>query len=100
MEGIRADHTGLNLSREDREMVERFSGKIVKLGMGTPAILFLESVRPLNFIGSQLLHFLSPMIHAFGTFSDYDRLARLLEDRRFIGMFLDTIERKENTHGE
>lgn len=45
----------------EREIVERLAAAIVRRGMSGPALLLLESSRPLNFLGSQLLLFLGPM---------------------------------------
>jgi hypothetical protein len=82
---------------EARELVHRLAKRIVQLQLGPVAIFFIESVRPLNFVGSQLLHFFAPFVRAFGRFPDYDLLARLLEDRRSIDLLLEAIEREEES---
>ena len=80
---------------EERAAVNRLVRRVRDLGLGPVAILFLESARPLNFVGSQVMHFLAPMVHAFGRFEDYEVLARLLEDRESIGRIVSAIERVE-----
>ena len=80
---------------EQRELIDRFAKRIVSLNLGPVALLFIESVRPLNFVGSQLMHFFSPFVHAFGDFSDYESFAKLLEDRKSIDLILEAIEREE-----
>jgi len=61
-------------------------------GLETPAILFLESVRPLSFVGSQAMVFLGPFAHAIFTTRDYDRLASLLERRQNLEQLVRAIE--------
>jgi len=76
-------------------VIERLARRIVRMQLAPAAIFFIESVRPLNFVGSQLMHFLAPFIHAFGEYPDYDKLATLLEDRRSVDLLLEAIEREE-----
>src|SRR5258708_16057593 len=45
-----------------RPVVERLCRQVVARGMTTPAILFLETVRPLNYVSSQVLQFFSPVL--------------------------------------
>jgi hypothetical protein len=84
------------LSDEARDLYRRLARRVVRLGLGPVAILFVESSRPLNFIGSQLLHFFAPFVHAFGEFRDYALLARVLEDRRSVDLLLEAIEKEED----
>ena len=88
-----------HFTEEQRRLVERVAHRIVRLQLSTAALFFLESLRPLNFIGSQLMHFLSPVVQAFGDFQDYDRMAALLEDRRSIDYMIETIEKAEEKAG-
>lgn len=83
------------LTDEAQELIHRLAKRIVQLQLGPVAIFFIESVRPLNFVGSQLLHFFGPFVHAFGRFPDYDVLAQLLEDRRSVDFLLEAIETEE-----
>ncbi len=82
-------------SREEHEAVERLARAIARRRLGSVAALFIESARPLNFVASQLLVFLGPMVQAFGEFRDYDTITRLLENRRSIDLFLDALARAE-----
>ena len=80
---------------EADELFARIARRIVRLELAPVAVLFIESFRPLNFVGSQLLRFLAPFVHAFGRFPDYESLAQLLEDRDSIDRLLEAIEREE-----
>ena len=48
--------------KEERalELIEKISKYIVERKMASPAILAIESLRPLNFIASQVMYFFSP----------------------------------------
>ena len=72
--------------------VERLASVIVRFGLTVPALLAIESVRPLSFVSSQLMYMMSPSIAALFTAADWDALASLLEDRRGIDFLLDRIE--------
>jgi len=63
--------------------------------MSTPAILFLESVRPLNYVGSQVMVFFAPVVRGFFGLPEWDEIRQALERRESIGWFLDKIEEKE-----
>lgn len=65
--------------------------------MTVPAILFLESVKPLSFVGSQALHFFEPMVRAVFTVPDYERFAALMERRENLEALLVAIERKDES---
>lgn len=84
---------------EERQLVGRLADFIVERRMTTPALMLLESGRPLNFVGSQLLAFLSPFVTLIFASSEYNRFVALLEKRRSIDLIIDTIERRENHRG-
>lgn len=85
-----------SLNDRQRELLDRFAGRIVHLRMATPAILFLESVRPLNYVGSQVMVFFAPVVRGFFGLPEWDELRVVLERRESIGYFLDLIEAKES----
>lgn len=79
--------------------VDRLAGLIVRFGLTVPALLTIESVRPLSFIGSQLMYMMSPSIAALFTAAEWDAIASLLEDRRGIDYLLDRIEALDAARG-
>jgi hypothetical protein len=83
----------LLVSDEQRATVERVADFIVRFGLTVPAILALETLRPLSFVGSQFMHLLSPAVTIFLTQHDWDSMAKLLEHRGGIEYVLQTIER-------
>jgi hypothetical protein len=84
----------MDLPPEDAALLDRIAARIVALGMATPAIFFLESVRPLNFVASQAMVFFGPLATAILPRAEYERLARILEDRASIEALLVRIEER------
>lgn len=83
------------LSDEQIALFDRIADRVVRRRLATPAILFLESVRPLNYIGSQAMVFFAPVVHALFSLREYDLIQQALEHREAIGYFLDLIEEKD-----
>ena len=83
---------GFIVPTEEAAAADRVAQFIVRWKLTVPAILSLESMRPLSFVGSQFMHVLSPSITTFLSVDDWDRLARLLEDRRGLEHLIRCIE--------
>ena len=77
---------------EDVALLERVADAIVRRDMATPATLFLESIGPMNFLGSQALHVLTPLIEAVLSVNELTRIVRLLERRDSIPHLMTLIE--------
>jgi hypothetical protein len=80
------------LSDEDRQVLGKIAGAIVKRGMAMPAVLFLSAHRPLNAIGSQAMVFLRPFVTMLIKQADYDRLTEIVDRREGICALIDAIE--------
>src|SRR5229473_931810 len=85
---------GQPLSPEDLALLERVAATVAERGMATPAILFLESVGPMNFLGSQALHFFTPILEVVFPQRDVERVALLLERRDTLSRLGAMIENK------
>ena len=81
------------ISQSDRKLISDLAQKIVKHGMAVPAIFFLEMVKYMSFIGSQLLVFFGPVITVFIQSESYYQLTHLLEERKNIEFLMLEIER-------
>jgi hypothetical protein len=86
---------GLRVSAEQAEAVARVARFIVRFGMTVPAVLALETVRPLSYVGSQFMHLLSPSIGAFLSATEWNAMAALLEDRKGLDYVLLVIEQQD-----
>jgi len=80
------------LPAEEDAVLEKLARKVVEKRMAVPAIVFLESVKPLNFIGSQALVFFEPIVQTLFNFKDYDTFRQALEKRESIEILLLKIE--------
>ncbi len=81
--------------KERFELLDRFARKIVERHLSTPAVLFLESVKPLSFLGNQTMVFFQPIVQSIFTFKSYNEIMTLLEDRENVERLLLRIEEFE-----
>ena len=81
-------------SPEDLGLLERVADAVVKRGMTAPATVFLESLGPMNFLGSQALYFLSPIVEWAFHAKEVEQVARLLERRDTISRLITIIDTK------
>lgn len=86
--------------RDDEALIDAVATKIVRMGLGVPAIFFLESSKPLSFLGSQLLVFLEPFVKTFFDIKSYDRFYTLMEDRENVEKLIQRVEDLEEQQKE
>jgi hypothetical protein len=79
---------------EDFSLLERVADAVVKRGLAAPATVFLESLGPMNFLGSQALYFLTPIIEWAFHAKEVEQVAKLLERRDTISRLIALIETK------
>src|SRR5437773_12404024 len=84
---------------EDLALLERVADAVVKRGMAAPATVFLESVGPMNFLGGQALHFLTPILDLAGKISQIEHVANLLERRDTVRRLTGLIRPKSDRRG-
>lgn len=78
---------------EDEERVlTKVAERVVRWKMSVPALLFLESVKPLNYIGSQTMVFFEPIVQSVFNFKDYDSFQRAMERRENVERLMQKIE--------
>jgi hypothetical protein len=80
---------------EEDAVLEKVAKKVVQWQMAVPAIMFLESVKPLNFIGAQAMVFFEPIIQSIFTIKDYNTFRVALERRENIENLLQKIEAQD-----
>lgn len=80
---------------EDLSLLEKVARAVVKRQLATPAIMFLESVRPLNFLGSQAMLFFQPIVQMMISAMEYERFQLILERRQSIPVLIELIEKME-----
>ena len=84
---------GMTINQSDRQLISKLAQKIVRHGMAVPAIFFLEMVKYMSFIGSQMMVFLGPVITIFMRSKSYYKVTHLLEERKNIEFLMNEIER-------
>ena len=84
------------IDEEEKKLLERLAKGIVSRHLSAPAIMFLEPMKPLNFIGSQAMAFFRPIISAVFPIDSYERIEKILEKREGIEWMLIKIEEFEN----
>jgi len=77
---------------EERRAVERIVHEIARRHLVTPALMSLEIVRPMNWIGAQALHLFTPFIAVFTETGEYRAFTRFLERRGSIDYICGRLE--------
>ncbi len=80
---------------EQHALLENLAQWIVRRSLTTPAILILETGKPLNFLGSQLLIAFSPFVQAFFKGEKYHKIALILEKDENVELLLQYIEKSD-----
>jgi len=78
-----------------RVLVDRVCTQIVKRRLTTPALTFLEMSRPLNYLGSQAMHFFAPFIAVITDAQGHKYFSEFLEQRGSIDFLCRRIEELE-----
>ncbi len=74
------------------ELLRKVAVAVVEREMTVPAIVLLESVKPLSFLGNQMLVFLNPVVSLVVTSKDYYRFVKMIEERENIEKLILAIE--------
>jgi len=73
-------------------LLDKLAQEVVGFHMATPAVIFLESTKYMNRVGSQFLIFVSPIVTAIFTKWELEKYAVIMEERENIEYLLDKIE--------
>ena len=87
------------LSAEEAALLEKIGRFIVRRGMGTPAVMLLETARPLNYLGSQAMAMLRPLLTTFLSAQEYDRVTAILDKRGSLECLARIIESADDQEG-
>jgi len=86
----------LDAQRRD-ELIDQLSQRAARLGITSPAILFLEMHKPLAFLGAQMLWATQPLLGMWWRDNDVRDLARLLEDRAGVDALIERLSANAST---
>ena len=88
---------GMEDSAQTDVLLDKIAQTVVARRLEMPAVLFLEMHRPLAFLGSQALYFLTPLLGTIAAPEQISRLARLLDTPEGVERLIRAIEQKANT---
>ncbi len=81
------------LEGDDIALLKKLANYVVRRKMSVPVIMFLESARPLNFIGSQTMVYFKPILTRFFSIIEYNKIAGILENREAVDILINEIEK-------
>lgn len=76
----------------DEALLDRVAARVVELRLEVPAILALESGRPLSVVAGQAMLFFEPLVQTLFGLSEYRRYAALIQRRETIEDLIRRIE--------
>lgn len=88
------------LTPRETALLEKIAEGIRRRGLQLPALLFLESTRPLNMLGSQVMIGLQPFVEIVISTAEYETLAAALEKRISIDILIRLLETEKPDAGE
>uniref|UniRef100_A0A832MJI6 Uncharacterized protein n=1 Tax=Eiseniibacteriota bacterium TaxID=2212470 RepID=A0A832MJI6_UNCEI len=80
------------LSAADRALLERLAARIVALRLEVPALLALESSKPLALVAGQGMVFFEPLVQALFHVPEYERWAALVQRREALEALAALVE--------
>ncbi len=92
----------VEISKErEIELIEKVAKFIVERKLAPAALMTIESLRPLNFLGSQIMIFVAPFAQILFKAKEYQEFAVLIEKDENINHLLNRIdELDEEIHRE
>lgn len=82
------------ITPEDQALLERVADRVVALRLEVPAILTLETGKPLSLLAGQTMVFFEPLVATLLPHPDYRRFASLIERREVIERLIHLLESK------
>ncbi len=77
-------------------LIDKLAKMVVERHLGVVAIVLLESIKPLSFLGSQVMVSLDPFVAAFFKPEEYRKFYRMIENRENVEKLIKKIEEYEN----
>ena len=80
------------LTERERALLDKLARKVVERDIASAAVFFLESVKPLSYLGSQVVVFFKPIISLAFRPEQCDQVAELLAKRGALEALAEMIE--------
>jgi hypothetical protein len=84
-------------SERQKQIIDKLADWVVRRKLTLPAVMTLESLTPLNYLGSQTMVFFQPFATVFLNPADYKEFQQMLEHRDSIHFVIQAIETREQT---
>ncbi len=78
------------------ELVNEIADRVVRRRMAMPAILLIESFKPLNRLASQAILVVSPLLALLVPCEKIDAFSDMLQDRAWVEKLVREIESRED----
>lgn len=85
------------LDPKKTEVLDRVAKFVCDKGMAVVAITFLESLKPLRYLGSQALIFFEPFLNVVFNAEKLALFREAMEDKRYLEYLLQKMEDIENS---
>ena len=83
-------------TEEQKIIVDKVCYEVVKRHMVLPATVLLETFRPLNYIGSQIMNFFQPIVTAVLPCDGYNDFSQFLEQRGSVDYLCQRLKEIED----
>lgn len=83
------------ISEDDRALMEEAAAAVVKRRLAVPAMMFLETVSPMNTLSSSMLHMIAPIWGIALPAARLTQVAQMLERRDTIPQLIRIIDEAE-----
>ena len=93
MQSTQKDSKAINIKDQDMKFLKNLAHRIINSGLITPAVFFLEIIKPMSLLGSHALIFLGPILNSFIQSEDYYRKIEVFEKPENIELLLEMIEK-------
>ncbi|MBC8198174.1 MAG: hypothetical protein H8E60_09840 [Candidatus Marinimicrobia bacterium] len=84
------------LELTEKDHIKNLARRIFDHGFSIPAILFLEMMKYVSFLGSQTMVFFGPFLTVFIKSDPYYKMAELMEDKNNVEFLMLEIEKLES----
>lgn len=81
----------------EAEVIDRVLREVIRRQMTLPASIFLESVRPMTYLGSQAMHFFGPFMNVLIEPHAYKAFTAFLEKRGAVDHLVIRMEELQRT---
>ncbi len=85
------------LTEREKGALSKLARLIVSMGLTTPAIILLESSKPIGFLGSQFFLFFEPLVRIIPGTASISRIRSGLGKREGIEYILQEIEKEDSS---